>query len=339
MVIAITIATIAAVRSQGGTLSVVGNVNVATNLEAQSITLGGQTLSAWPAPAGSGGAVQLQSNGVFGADQDLDWSPDLGLQITIPSSGFRDKAIRVYCQQPNCGNNFIALYNSSGDERWVFSMLPDESLRVYSTVDNANVWNVNTLGVGIFMFPDSNYDAALAVGGDTYIQGNVSIDGKLNANGGMDPPYLLLDSETRTAIAQRVAREVAPSKQTGAAVFWNSETKRLEIYVASEGAFYDLMGNLITSITPPTVPGAAVTTRFRIDASTGNVVTDQALHAPRWGLRPGYKFDARTGTFTTLVTSNSPAAIVTASEALELKLYAAPETQTTQTNAIPQVVP
>jgi hypothetical protein len=149
--------------------------------------------------------------------------------------------------------------------------------------------------------------------------GDATIWGKLTAYGGMDPPLLLLDAETRARVAQRVSREIAPSKQSGAALFWNSSTKRLEVYVAADGAFYDLAGNLLANITPPSVAGAAVTTTYRVDGVTGQVVADDSLHAPRWRVKAGYQFDNKTGTFTQQASSNAPPVAATSSEALELR--------------------
>jgi hypothetical protein len=157
-------------------------------------------------------------------------------------------------------------------------------------------------------------------GASTVFGNDVEIDGKLNLYGGMDPPYLLLDSETRASIANRVAREVPPSKQTGAALFWNSQTKQLEIYVAGESAYYDLAGKLIASITPPIVADATVTRTYRIDRTTGTVVLRESVHSPHWRLKPGHRFDSLTGTFTRIGSdSNAPPVTVSREEALELR--------------------
>jgi len=129
----------------------------------------------------------------------------------------------------------------------------------------------------------------------------------------------LLDANTRANIARRVAREVTPSKQTGAALFWNSSTKHLEIYIASEGAYYDLAGNLLTNVAPEKLIGATITKRFRVDSLTGDVVVDESLHAPRWQLKKGYAFDKTSGTFTWVGNTNAAPAMVTKEEALELK--------------------
>jgi hypothetical protein len=117
-----------------------------------------------------------------------------------------------------------------------------------------------------------------------------------------------------------VAREVPPSKRSGAALFWNSQTKRLEIYVASEGAFYDLNGKILAALGPPAIEGATVTRTFRIDPQTGTVVTRETLRVPRWQLKAGYRFDSRTGVFMRVGDDTNAVPVrVTAREALELK--------------------
>jgi hypothetical protein len=145
------------------------------------------------------------------------------------------------------------------------------------------------------------------------------IGSKLTLYGTTDPPVLLLDAQTRATVAQRVSHDVPPSKQTGAALFWNSSTKRLEVYVAADGAFYDLAGNVLANITAPAVAGATVTTTYHVDTVTGQVVADDSLHAPRWQLKAGYQFDKTTGTFTQQASSNAPPVAATSSQALELR--------------------
>jgi hypothetical protein len=307
----------AAVQVRAGDLSVLGNMNVASNLAPASITLGGQTRTSWPSPAGSGGAIQFNQGGNFGANQDFTWDAGNGLQVTIPPSGAGDKAFRVYCQRPNSGNDVFGVYDANGDERWVFGMLPGGSLRLFSTVADQEVLAFNSSGMEVFT--EDNYNKSVSVYGSAWFRNDVELDGKLTASGGMDPPYLLLDSETRASIARRVAREVPPTKRGGAALFWNNQTKKLEIYVAAEGAFYNLAGNVITNIMPPTVAGAVVNRRLTIDADTGVIVTNESLGVPRWQLKSGYKFDRVTGQFTYQASSNAPPVKVTREEAIELR--------------------
>ncbi|MCD6595065.1 hypothetical protein J7L68_05245 [bacterium] len=83
-----------------------------------------------------------------------------------------------------------------------------------------------------------------------YFNGDVHITGKLTAIGGVDPPYVLYDSETREAIKARIVKEVPKEKLTGAVLFWNGESKRFEVYLPTEGEFLDLQGNLLLKEEP-----------------------------------------------------------------------------------------
>jgi hypothetical protein len=285
--------TTAATSVRAGDLYVVGNLNLASNMTVTSMS---------------------------SADQYFKWDAGGGLQIAIPASGNRDKAMNVFCQRPYSGNDLIAAYDASTNALWLLSTLPDRSFRIYSGESDLNVLKVKPSAVEMFTtwngFPA---DGQLNVYGSASFSGNVEIDGPLKLYGGMDPPYLLLDSETRDNIAQRVAREVPPSKQTGAALFWNSQTRQLEIYVGSEGTFYSLAGKVTAAIVPPVVKGATVKRRFQIDGATGAVVEEQTMMVPRWQLKPGYEFNSQSGAFTYLSSSNAAPVTVTAQEALELK--------------------
>jgi hypothetical protein len=85
-------------------------------------------------------------------------------------------------------------------------------------------------------------DAALHVVGD------VHVTGKLTSDGGVDPPYMLYDRETRQAIIKRVAEEVPADKQDGAVMFWNGELLQMEIYLPARGEFRDLQGKLLETV-------------------------------------------------------------------------------------------
>ncbi|MEW6744920.1 MAG: VCBS repeat-containing protein [Planctomycetota bacterium] len=75
--------------------------------------------------------------------------------------------------------------------------------------------------------------------------GNLHVTGKITSDGGYDPPYVLYDAETRTAIIERVDREVPDDKRGGAVLFWNGQTLRFEVYLPARGEFRDLLGNVL----------------------------------------------------------------------------------------------
>jgi hypothetical protein len=74
---------------------------------------------------------------------------------------------------------------------------------------------------------------------------NITTSGKLTASGGIDPPYMLFDLQTREEVADLINQKVPLNKRAGATMFFNSETKKMEVFLANEGRFYDLNGNLL----------------------------------------------------------------------------------------------
>jgi hypothetical protein len=61
-----------------------------------------------------------------------------------------------------------------------------------------------------------------------YFPADISTDGKLTASGGIDPPYMLYDNETRTSVLARIRKEIPPQKANGIVHFFNSELNRME---------------------------------------------------------------------------------------------------------------
>jgi hypothetical protein len=87
-------------------------------------------------------------------------------------------------------------------------MLPDRSSRLYEGPTDADVFRLSSTSA--CFFPDAiahfrNFEGD----GNGLFLCNLEVEGKLSG-GGMDPPYVLLDSETRVSVAGRVAREVPP---------------------------------------------------------------------------------------------------------------------------------
>jgi hypothetical protein len=273
---------------QAGELNVVGSINVASNLTTVSMTLSGR-VSVLQQYDNTG---RLHLNGNAFQQIGTVFSSTRGT-IGLHEAGY-----------------VFANMQSDGMPEGLYFGVADYVTHPPEVIIQQLGLRAN--GVEVFT-------GGLSVPGNGNFGGDLNIDGKVYANGGIDPPYLLLDNETRASIADRVGREVPPSKQSGAALFWNSQTRQLEIYVASEGAFYNLTGKLITAIAPVFVKGATVTRTFRIDAQTGTVVERDRVNVPRWQLKPGYKFDSQTGAFTYLSGSNAVPVTVTAQDALELK--------------------
>ncbi len=74
------------------------------------------------------------------------------------------------------------------------------------------------------------------------------MSGKITTTGGVDPPYVSFEMETRKSIAERVAKEIPKEKQNQAIQFCNEETNQFEVYLPTKGEFRDLQGNILVEI-------------------------------------------------------------------------------------------
>ena len=166
---------------------------------------------------------------------------------------------------------------------------------------------------------DTGVSGDLGVSYDADIGGDLTVYGKTNHLGGVDPPYVLYDRQTRQEIIDRIKREVPPAKQGGAALFFNKEAKRLETYIPREGKFYDLAGNLVHALARIELPTTRYEVAYYLDNSTGEVKTSDKRVTDRYVIKQGYKLDAKTGQFVNAGTGE----VVSGEEALEL--YAASE--------------
>jgi len=140
------------------------------------------------------------------------------------------------------------------------------------------------------------------------------VGGKLTSCGGYDPPYVLYDRQARQDIIARVKSEVAPEKQAGAALFFNKETKRLEMYVPSEGKFYDLQGNVVYAMPSIEVPTTQYEPSYYLDDTTGEVRSWPKPAGDRYVIKAGFKLDGKTGQFISEATGQ----MVSKEEALEI---------------------
>jgi len=144
--------------------------------------------------------------------------------------------------------------------------------------------------------------ADMTVGNDMHCYGNMTVGGKLTAYGGIDPPYILYDLQSRNEIVERVKKEVPLDKMGGAALFFNAENKRLEIYVASEGKFYDLQGNCVHKLSKAEAPGTEYEKEYYIEPSTGLVKVHQKAIMYKCKVQDGFELDKKTGRFLNIKT-------------------------------------
>lgn len=132
--------------------------------------------------------------------------------------------------------------------------------------------------------------------------GDVHLTGKLTSDGGNDPPYVLYNYETRQSIVARVSEEVPPDKLEGAVVFFNGETSKMEIFLATKGEFRDLDGKLLASVDPITET-FEVEDQYYFDQKTGKVKKYKVRKVPgaRYRMKYDYKLDEKTGEFYRIV--------------------------------------
>lgn len=130
------------------------------------------------------------------------------------------------------------------------------------------------------------------------VDGGLDVYGKLYANGGIDPPYLLCDKQTRKEIVEKVGREVPAEKQGGAALFFNAETHQLETYVAAEGKFYNLSGAVVEALPATVTPPSQYKPWYYLDRESGQVKSFPKAVSNRFKIKSGYRLDGATGQFT-----------------------------------------
>lgn len=158
-------------------------------------------------------------------------------------------------------------------------------------------------------------DGNIEIGGGTLLASGVTVVGKVYSTGGYDPPYVMYDRQTRAQIVNRISQEVPSGKLGGAALFFNADTKRLEVYVAAEGAFYDLQGKLLQTLPQPASVTAVFEDAYYLEPDTGEVKSFKKAVYDRYVTKKGYELDSQTGQFIEL----SSGLVVTREEAVEIQ--------------------
>jgi len=149
--------------------------------------------------------------------------------------------------------------------------------------------------------------------GYTLLWDDLEVTGKIDSNGGYDPPYVLYDPQSRDQVVDRIKLEVSPAKQAGAALFFNKETKRLETYVASEGKFYDLQGTLLQTLPAVVKPDGHYETTYYLEKNTGQIQSRQRKIKSKFVIKEGIELDRKTGRYVSAITGQE----VTRDQALE----------------------
>lgn len=197
---------------------------------------------------------------------------------------------------------------SAGGQYWSLGVDDSDSDKFKITgtagVGASDVLTIDTSGnVGIGV---TDPDADLEVTDDLHVTDKLTVDGAT------DPPCVLYDLATRESTYKLIERSIPPEKLGGAAMFFNTDTKRIEIFVASEGKYYDLLGNVLETV-DPIVNNFPVKTRARINQDTGEVqysYTEEYKH--KFKLKDGYELKSD-GTFL-----DDKGAVTTKADAVEL---------------------
>jgi hypothetical protein len=183
------------------------------------------------------------------------------------------------------------------------------TLDVWYSVDAGD--DIDATQVGYYSRPAGYFDSLQA---DDELAGTYIYAYKMDSFNGYDPPYVLYDRQSREQVADLVMRAVPPEKQGGAALFFNSDTHKLEVYVPAEGKFYDLQGNLLGSILKQASAAGQYQTAYFLDPQTGQVRSRQKCVSNRYVLKKGYSLDGKTGRFIKHATGEA----VSREEALEV---------------------
>jgi hypothetical protein len=118
------------------------------------------------------------------------------------------------------------------------------------------------LGYGVLRILTVLTDGKIGIGttgptDELHVVGDIYCTGKLTSDGGNDPPYVLYNKESRSAIVQRVRDEVPEGKKDGAVLFFNGEESRLELYFPEKGEFRDILGNLLMTVADRAAAGGS----------------------------------------------------------------------------------
>ncbi len=230
-----------------------GNVGIGTTNPAEKLEVSGTIkMTGFNMPTGAGNGYVLTSDGTGrGSWQYLSSSDGYSLDAADGDPQnvvFVDEEGTVTIN--TMGTFLRGLEDGSKNPANVNIETEGSSTTTIGTDSSTSVGNNMGVGVG------NNLD--VTVGGDTTINsgksytitsgagitlvGSVTIDGKLTALGGVDPPYISFSKETHESI-----REYAKNVEDHEEVmqFWNGDFHRMEVYVIIEDVFYTITGELV----------------------------------------------------------------------------------------------
>jgi hypothetical protein len=153
------------------------------------------------------------------------------------------------------------------------------------------------------------------------VDGDLNVTGTVYAYDFVEESYAssIYEQKSRDEIIEQVQKEVPPDKQNGAAIFFNKETKNIENYIASEGKFYDMQGNVVYELAEVVKPTTKYETVYHFNKSTGEIKSTQRAVSEEYQIKKEYSLDSKTGKFINKNTGQ----IASREEALEI--YASAE--------------
>ena len=143
------------------------------------------------------------------------------------------------------GTVSAALLHSDGDFTIAGSIDVGNNLTINSGANALNADGSASFASGTATIDSSgNLDVASAI-----VDNDLHVFGKTTSDGGIDPPYFLLDRNTKADFLSRYGREVPPEKRSGLAMFYDGTN--LFGYVGTTGKLYQIGLTEVGSMTAP----------------------------------------------------------------------------------------
>jgi len=135
--------------------------------------------------------------------------------------------------------------------------------------------------------------------------GDIYLSGKIATTGGYDPPYVLIDEQTKKEIVDRTRKEIAPEKAGGFAIINIPSDARIKWFKPLDCGFYgekaDKDGFIIKTLIETYNDGKGicynnnVTIQYSWDRLTGNITSHQATQYKTIPLPANKTVDSKTG--------------------------------------------
>jgi len=155
-----------------------------------------------------------------------------GFEYPFRASGYNDAELEIL--DVRYSNPYVAIFSDYKDLSWVV-------IRQYGA--NGTTLEGTDGGVPAYHLESSInghhfFITPVNFHGFVRMTDNLTVEGKINAVGGVDPPYVSYDKMTFDGIKKMSL----DCKQDNVMQFWSSEYNRMMIYDIEQDKFFDLMG-------------------------------------------------------------------------------------------------